>query len=281
MRETQLGPQPALGGLGATWEVPEHELMEFAPRRRDYCVVIPVINEGPRIARLLERMRGLDIASTADLIIVDGGSRDGSLAATMLRQMHVRALVVKTGVGKLGAQLRCGYAYALLEGYAGIVTIDGNDKDDPEAIPRFVEELRQGRDFVQASRFVAGGVAEHTPWLRWLAIRAIHAPALSLASGFQWTDTTQGFRGYSRRLLLDERVQPFRSVFTTYEMLAYLSYVAPRLGFSCKELPTARRYPRGEVPTKISALRGNLALMRILAKTCLGAYGPIRGRGGP
>jgi hypothetical protein len=32
--------------------------------------------------------------------------------------------------------------------------IDGNDKDDPEAIPRFIEALKDGVDFVQASRFV-------------------------------------------------------------------------------------------------------------------------------
>lgn len=268
----------ARAALDAGWEVPAHAVTELAPRRRDHCVVIPVLNEGRRIARLLERMRALDIASIADVVVVDGGSRDGSVDPAVLRPLAVRALVVKTGPGKLGAQLRCGYAFALREGYAGIVTIDGNDKDDPEAIPRFVEELRGGCDFVQASRFVPGGVAERTPWLRWLAIRGVHAPALSLASGFRWTDTTQGFRGYSRRLLLDARVQPFRDVFSTYELLAYLSYAAPRLGFRCKELPTARRYPPGEVPTKISALRGNLALMRILAKTCLGAYGPIKAR---
>ena len=32
-------------------------------------------------------------------------------------------------------------AFVLEEGYEGIVTIDGNDKDDPEAIPRFIDAL--------------------------------------------------------------------------------------------------------------------------------------------
>lgn len=44
------------------------------------------------------------------------------------------------------------------QGYEGIVTIDGNDKDDPVAIPQFIEALRQGFDFVQASRFISGVV---------------------------------------------------------------------------------------------------------------------------
>src|SRR5260363_96635 len=49
--------------------------------------------------------------------------------------------------------------------------------------------------------------------LRDFAIRFIHAPLLSLASGFKWTDTTQGFRAYRRRMLLDPKIAPFRAVF--------------------------------------------------------------------
>ena len=257
------------------WEVPQYETHEFATRSSDYCVVIPVINEGEKIGRLLDRMQRLDIARLADIIIVDAGSTDGSLEHSRLTARQVRTLLVKLGAGKLSAQLRCAYAYALIQGYQGIVTIDGNDKDDPEAIPRQLDDLRSGVDFVQASRFVAGGVAENTPASRLLAIRWLHAPLLSLASGFHWTDTTQGFRGYSRRLLLDQRVRPFRSIFSTYELLAYLSYRAPRLGFVCKESPSTRRYPAtGKVPTKISPLRGNWTVFKILLAACLGRYNP-------
>jgi dolichol-phosphate mannosyltransferase len=181
---------------------------------------------------------------------------------------------VKTAPGKLSAQLRCAYAFALDQGYEGIVTIDGNDKDDPEAIPRFIEALKQGVDFVQASRFVPGGIAQNTPKSRDFAIRFIHAPMLSLASGFKWTDTTQGFRAYSRTLLLDPRMAIFRDVFSTYELLAYLSYRAPKLGYRCVELPTVRRYPKGEVPTKISSVKGNLSVLEVLFRACLGLYNP-------
>ena len=154
------------------------------------------------------------------------------------------------------------------------MTIDGNDKDDPEAIPRFIKALEEGADFVQASRFLQGGVAENTPKSRDFAIRFIHAPMLSMASGFHWTDTTQGFRAYSRKMLLDPRVAPFRDVFMTYELLAYLSYRVPKLGYRCVELPTIRRYPKGEVPTKISSVRGNLSVLQVLFKACTGQYNP-------
>ena len=219
-------------------------------------------------------MAALKIPAIADIILVDGGSTDGSLAHDSLLEKGVRGLLVKTGPGKLSAQLRCAYTFAVEQGYKGIVTIDGNDKDDPAAIPQFIDLLQQGIDFVQASRFVPGGVAENTPKMRDLAIRWIHAPLLSIASGFHWTDTTQGFRAYSRRMLLDERVAPFRDVFESYELLAYLSYRAPRLGFKCIEWPTIRRYPEGEVPTKISSFKGNLSILLVLIKACVGKYNP-------
>ncbi|WP_332765811.1 glycosyltransferase family 2 protein [Pseudomonas koreensis] len=258
----------------SSWHVPTFDTPLWLGRQRDFCVVIPLINEGERIKNLLARMAACDIPSHADIIIVDGGSTDGSLALDALQQAGARGLLVKTGPGKLSAQLRCAYAFALDQGYEGIVTIDGNDKDDPDAIPRFIEAMKQGVDFVQASRFVAGGVAENTPASRDFAIRFIHAPLLSLSSGFKWTDTTQGFRAYSRKLLLDPRVAPFRDVFMTYELLAYLSYRAPKLGFQCVELPTVRRYPKGEVPTKISAFKGNLSVLEILFRACLGQFNP-------
>lgn len=259
----------------AGWQLPEFKTPLWLGRQQQYCVVIPVINENGRIDSLLSRMAALKIASIADIVIVDGGSTDGSLALDNVQARGVRGLLVKTGPGKLSAQLRCAYAFALDQGYEGIVTIDGNDKDDPEAIPRFIEALQLGVDFVQASRFVAGGLAENTPLSRDFAIRYIHAPMLSRFSGFRWTDTTQGFRAYSRKLLLDPKVAPFRDVFLTYELLAYLSYRAPKLGYRCVELPTIRRYPKGEVPTKISSFKGNLSVLQVLFNACLGRYDPV------
>jgi glycosyltransferase involved in cell wall biosynthesis len=258
----------------ASWQVPAFETKLWLGRQHAWCVVIPVINEGERITNQLARMTALNIEGIADIIIVDGGTTDGSLAPAILEKSAVRGLLLKTGPGKLSAQLRCAYAFALDQGYEGIVTIDGNDKDDPEAIPQFIAALEEGVDFVQASRFIAGGVAENTPKSRDFAIRFIHAPMLSLFSGFKWTDTTQGFRAYSRKMLLDPKIAPFRDVFNTYELLAYLSYRVPKLHYHCLELPTVRRYPKGEVPTKISAFKGNLSVLQVLFEACFGQFNP-------
>lgn len=256
------------------WQVPKYETIFSIAPQHHWCVVIPVINEGERLHNLLNKMKALNISEIADILIVDGGSNDGSLVSSHLQALDVHTLLIKTGHGKLSAQLRCAYSFALQQGYEGIVTIDGNDKDDPKSIPHFIDALQSGIDFVQGSRFIEGGIAENTPKSRHLAIQWIHAPFLSWASGFQWTDTTQGFRAYSRKMLLDPKIALFRNVFSTYELLAYLSYRAPRLGYRCVELPTTRRYPQGEVPTKISHFLGNLKIFLILIITCLSGYNP-------
>jgi dolichol-phosphate mannosyltransferase len=256
------------------WLVPDFEVLHWSGKQHKYCVVIPVINEGKRIINLINRIDELQINKISDIIIIDGGSTDNSLVIKNLESLGVKGLLLKTSEGKLSAQLRCAYAFTIDQGYEGIITIDGNDKDDPEAIPRFIECLNKGVDFVQASRFIEKGISENIPLLRKLAIKYIHAPILSFSSGFKWTDSTQGFRGYSKRILLDPKVAPFRKIFNTYELLAYMSYRIPRLGYRCCEIATIRKYPKGKIPTKINSLKDYFNLFVVLLKSCVGSYNP-------
>ena len=250
-------------------EVPKYKVIFEGPESGEFALVIPVINEGDRISSLLRKIKDLKL-SNLDVLIIDGGSTDHS--SDHVKELGVNTLIVKIGEGKLGAQLRCAYDFCLQRKYRGVITIDGNDKDDPEAIPRFIEKLNKGYDFVQASRFIAGGHEINTPFSRKLAIKFIHAPLLSLSSGFQWTDTTQGFRGYSRRLLESKELDIFRDVFRNYELLFFLSHAAPKHGFKCIELPTKRIYPQGKVPTKISRISGNFSVLKTLIKVVFGEY---------
>jgi glycosyltransferase involved in cell wall biosynthesis len=257
----------------APHQVPAHERRVFAPRAHAYALVIPVINEGERIRRQIERVAAL--AAPVDVIIADGGSTDGSLDEDFLRTHGVRALLVKTGPGRLSAQLRMAYAFCLDEGYDGVVTIDGNGKDGVEAIPRFLDKLAEGYGYVQGSRYVAGGEAVNTPLDRYIAGRFIHAPLISLAARRCYTDTTNGFRAYSRAYLLDPRVLPFRNVFSDYSLLFYLSARASQLGYRTCVVPVARRYPAaGKTPTKITGIGSRLAVLGELIRVVSGRDHP-------
>lgn len=259
--------EPELAGR----QVPTCTTAEFFPRRSRYCVIVFVIDEGEKIRRQLERMR--TYAKDVDVIVADGGSVDGSLDPAHLQACAVRALLTKTGSGRLGAQMRMAFAYALDEGYPGVITIDGNGKDGVEAIPRFAALLDQGYDHVQGSRFVPGGRAVNTPLDRLLAVRLLHAPLISLAARHRHTDTTNGFRAYSARLLADPDVAVFRDVFSAYQLHYHLAIEAARRGgYRLVETPVSRTYPRGVVPTKITSVRARLGVLRQLVGVAAGRY---------
>lgn len=253
-------------------QVPAHDCLELMTRGSGVCVVVPVINEGDRIVNQLRRMQ--QVPHGLDIVIADGGSTDGSLEPERLSPLGVRTLLTKTGPGRLSAQLRMGFAYALEQGYDGVITVDGNDKDGVEALPAFTAALTGGADFVQGSRFITGGVAENTPLSRLLAIKLLHAPLISAGARHRFTDTTNGFRGHSAKLLRDPRVAVFRDVFDAYELLAYLPVRAARLGMTVLEIPVRRSYPVGQVPTKINSIAGHADLMAVLVKAAAGRYAP-------
>lgn len=255
--------------------VPKFVCTEYAPKTKDYVVLIPIINEGERIKRELERAKEYKVSSYADIVICDGGSTDGCTEERVLKNLEVNTLLVKQDAGKQGAQLRMGIWWALQRGYQGIITIDGNDKDSIEDVPHFIEKLKEGYDFIQGSRFIKGGKAINTPWIRNVSVRLIHAPVISLTAGQRFTDTTNAYRAYSARYLSDERVKPLRDIFMTYELLAYLSVRATQLGFKACEIPVTRAYPKeGKTPTKISFFKGNSELMKILFMNLFGRYKP-------
>lgn len=255
------------------WQIPNHTKFEISERQSKYCVCIFGINTGENIRNQLQNMQA--IAQDIDIIIADSSSTDSSLEIDFLKSVSVRTLLIKQNKGKLSAQMRMAFAYAMLQNYEGIITIDGNNQDDPTAIYAFIQGLEQGCDRIQGSRFIKGGKAINTPWHRYLAMRLIHTPLISLSAGFRYTDTTNGFCAYSRRLLLDPRVAPFRNVFNAYELPDYLAIRAVELGYLIKELPVTRRYPNKEpIFTKISPIKNNVLILQALFKACFHKFNP-------
>ena len=255
--------------------VPDFECHEYEEKKNKYCLCIPIINEKENIRLELHRARVNKVHTICDIIICDGGSTDGGTDEDMMRSLGVNTLLVKRGPGKQGAQLRMGFWWALKRGYQGIITIDGNNKDSIEDVVSFIEKLDEGYDFVQGSRFIEGGQAINTPLSRHVAVKFIHAPVISCTAKEKFTDTTNNFRAYSKKYLTHPLVQPFRLVFKTYELLAYLSTRASQLKLKTCEIPVTRAYPNnGKIPTKISPIKGNSELMKILLANAAGRYNP-------
>lgn len=253
------------------WELPTFEKYEFSPKQHKYCVCIFVINEGEKFHKQINSMRYL--SNEIDIVVADGGSSDGSIDHEKLKKFNVNTLLVKKSLGKLGTQMRMAYAWALKRGYKGIVVIDGNGKDSYQDIPNFINKLDEGYDHIQGSRFIPGGHHENTPLSRLIGLKVLHVPLMRLASGFKYTDTTNGFRAYSAKLLSDPGIAIFREIFDGYELHYYLAVKSAKLGFKCIEIPVTRKYPAtGKVPTKISPIKGNLQVIERLLKVITGKY---------
>lgn len=254
--------------------VPDYKIEQFTPKANKYVICVFVLNEGERVRAQLARMN--NFSNILDIVVVDGGSTDNSLDPEYLASNNVTALLTKKGEGKLSAQMRMSFHFAKVNGYEGVITVDGNGKDGVEAVPQFINLLDEGFDHIQGSRYIPGGRHENTPLSRHLALKYIHAPLISLASGTHQTDTTNGFRGYSSRFLNDPELDVFRDIFQTYEMHYYLAIEAGRIHrFKTTETPVSRTYPKkGKIPTKISPIRGNAHVLGILIESVLGKYRP-------
>ena len=252
------------------WEVPKTEVYEFSEKQNKYCFITVIFNEGERIKKQLPEMA--KHSEQVDLIIADGRSTDGSTDHDFLKQNNVRALLVTDERG-LCTATRMAIAYALEQGYEGIVTVDGNGKDDVSALPRFIDLLEQSYDLIQGSRFLKGGEHRNTPLERYLGVRFVMSPCISLGSGYWYTDVTNAFRACSAKYLLDPRVQPLRKIFVRFNLQLYLDYRAAKLKLKVTEIPVKRVYPDdGTIPTKIVKFRTKLLNVWEMILTSIGYY---------
>ena len=261
--------------MGGNCGVPHYYGYELKGKQNSVALVIPVLNEGSRILTQLHKICEAKLDSVIDIILADGGSSDNSLLEVQKGQLGINTILVKSDHGGLSSQLRMAFDYCIRRDYQFVITMDGNNKDGINGIDRIRSKLEEGYDFVQGSRFQIDGISKNTPLFRYLGIRLFHAPLISLVAKFWYTDTTNGFRGCTQKLLKSSELSIFREVFQTYELLAYMPIRAGQLGLRIAEVGVERIYPSNlPTPTKIKGFRGNLILLQILIKSVLGHYNP-------
>lgn len=222
-----------------------------------FGVVIPAYNE-PRLALLLRRF---DFAVTPRVVVVDDGSTDGSAAVAAEYPVTVLRHAQRIGVG---AAIRSGLQHLKAAGVEVAVVMAGNNKDDPEDIPRLVAAVEHGADYVQGSRYAAAERGKDTPLLRRIITRAV-AVLWSVRFARRLSDVTNGFRAYRLSLLDDPRVDITQEWLDRYELEYYLHYKVLALGYRYLEVPVSKRYPADGLPTsKIQLSRDYWSLLRPL-----------------
>jgi len=226
---------------------------------RDLRVVViaPAYNEERKIVDVVRRMpKGL----VDTVLVVDDGSTDGTAAVSREAGAEVLSLGAVLGVG---AALRAGFDWARARGFDLIVVIAGNNKDDPSQIVDLVAPIADGRaDFVQGSRYLAGGQHGNMPLYRKLSTR-LHPLLFSLFVGKKVTESTNGFRAFRATLLDDPRIGLSQSWLDAYELEPYLLFQTIRLGYRHQEVPVTKIYPPKELGyTKMKPIVGWWSILR-------------------
>ncbi|MEI0490800.1 glycosyltransferase family 2 protein, partial [Brachyspira pulli] len=199
-----------------------------------------------------------------DVFICDGGSSDKSADPNFIKEYGCRALISNiSDVKGQGVQLKQGFYETMLNEYEAAIMVDGNNKDNvEESLPLFIEKLDEGFDVVQATRFSLGGKEENTPILRNIGIRLIASPLISITSGVHYDDVCNGYKAFSRRYILDQRMDWFREEFKKYEYCYYPLVHVKKLGYKVCQVPTVRKYPKNEIPSKIKGMSSNFKLLK-------------------
>lgn len=267
-----LGQDISWEGIALS-ELPQFKATPFKERESQYALVICVKNEGDRLKKQLQNLKNYMIRGQFDIVISDAPSNDGSTEVDSLKNYDVACLISLEERGGLSSSLRSAFYWSIKQGYQGVLMMDGNNKDGGDALPLFYSKLQEGFDYVQGSRFVDGGRAVNTPMSRTFLIKFIHAPFFSLLCRKRLTDTTNGFRGFSRSFLLERRVGFYRASFCEYELPYFLSWIACRLKKRVVEIPVTRAYPKGQpVPTKIVGWRGYWRMLKPLVYLACAKY---------
>jgi glycosyltransferase involved in cell wall biosynthesis len=154
-------------------------------------VVLPTLNEAKNLPHVLARLPH----DVFELVLVDGCSLDDSIAVARRLWPGVR-VVMQTRSGK-GNALACGFAACRGD---IIVAMDADGSTDPAEIPRFVEALRAGADFVKGSRFLAGGGSEDITRVRSLGNQGLNG-LVNLLFGTRYTDLCYGYNAFWARHL--------------------------------------------------------------------------------
>lgn len=177
-----------------------------------------------------------------DALVIDDASDDTAPKTTATKNNFPYLRNEKRS--GIGYSIRKGYEFGIQNQYDILITIAGNNKDNPDETDRLIEPIVSGKaDFVQGSRYLSGGKYGNMPLYRYLTTKYVHPWLFSLVAGKRITDTTNGFRAVKNTVLLDGRIDLRQDWLDHYELEPYLFCRAIRLGYRIAEVPVTKIYP--------------------------------------
>ena len=193
-------------------------------------VVIPLYNEVESLPPLHEKLtKNLKtLGHDYEIIYVDDGSTDGSfevLEDIHAKDKHTKVIQFRRNFGK-SAGMVAGFAEAAGE---IIFTLDADLQDDPDEMPRFLEKLDEGYDFVSGRKF-----PRLDPLSKTLPSKLANG-AIRLTTGVKVHDMNSGFKAMRREVT--EQLHLYG------DMHRYVPVLAHWRGFRIAEI-NVKHHPR-------------------------------------
>lgn len=210
--------------------------------------VIPTLNEAENLPHVFARIP----AEITEVIIVDGMSRDDTVAVAQMLRPDVR-VILQRGRGK-GNALACGFAAARGD---IIVMLDADGSTDPAEIPRFIKPLREGADFVKGSRYMPGGGSVDLTGFRSVGNRALGG-CVNALFGTRYTDLCYGYNAFWRDCLPHLHV-----TCDGFEVETVINVRAARTGLEVAEVPS-NELARIHGNSNLNAWRDGMRVLRTI-----------------
>jgi glycosyltransferase involved in cell wall biosynthesis len=223
---------------------------------RSLSVVVPVFDEAPNVRPLVQALVAAlrPLGVPFELVIVDDGSRDGTLAELRRLCAETPELVVIALRRNFGQTLALQAGLDRARGDA-VVTLDGDLQNDPRDIPRLLEALEGGADVVSGWR----RRRRDAFWLRRLPSAAANLLARRV-TGVPIHDQGCSLKAYRREVA--------RALDLYGELHRFVALLTVPLGASIAEVEV-RHHPRSAGRSKYGLSRtlrvfADLAVIRML-----------------
>lgn len=169
--------------------------------KKDLLIIIPAYNEAKNIGAFLDKLEEPEIASIADILVMNDASKDNTAGIVRERNHAVVTHVFNLGYG---SGLQVGYNYAMRRDYKYVIQVDADGQHDACNILNIYNELKRtdadGKcpDIVLGSRFMEGSVSFPISAVKKIAINLFRF-LIRLCTGQKILDPTTGLQGLSRR----------------------------------------------------------------------------------
>ncbi len=231
----------------------------------DVLVVVPAFNEVASIGQVLVGIQSHGFR----VLVIDDGSTDETSVVAHQKNAIVLSLPLNVGVG--GA-LRCGFRYAVENGFSAIIQCDADGQHLPSHLKDLVEATnRTDAHMMIGSRFGSEKTTHDPSLLRRFAMLTLSKVAQH-ATKHSITDSTSGFR-LIREPLLSELATHLPAYYLgdTFETVV----VAGRAGYHVEEIGVAMA-SRKHGASSSGNFRSIVLIGKVLTTVLLGIHFRLR-----